>query len=65
MNEIGAFNSALARLMSAPRPEVIIVAPGNAAMFQACLAFQGRDRRRIKREMNKAWKKAQAARHGR
>lgn len=36
----------------------MIVGPINYAMFQACLKFDGRDRRRIKREMNKASRRA-------
>ena len=38
-------------------PAVILVAPYVAATYEAALNFQGRDWRRIKREMRKAGKR--------
>jgi len=36
------------------RPDLLLVGPVNYAEMTAFLKFQGRDRRRVKREMNKA-----------
>lgn len=40
------------------QPDLLVIAPGNAAMMRAAIQFDGRDRRRIKREMNKAYRAA-------
>lgn len=40
------------------KPEVILCGPAQYAMIQAYVEFQGRDRRRIKREVNKAARNA-------
>lgn len=36
------------------RPDLIVAGPVTYASMTAFLKFQGRDRRRVKREMNKA-----------
>lgn len=41
---------------AAPLPH-ILVGGGNYAMMKAAVQYEGHDRRRIKREMNKAWRK--------
>ena len=66
MTDLSDFKN-LSQLLSSPpveAPKFIIMAPGNAAMFKACLHFQGGDQRRIKREMGGAYNKAKAAHRG-
>lgn len=49
-----ALAQALAREVYERGPDIIIVGGWQHAILQAALKYQGRDRRRIKREMNKA-----------
>lgn len=52
-------------IKSAPRsPDVIQCGGPQAAAIRAHIDFQGRDRRRIKREVNKAMRKARQERRG-
>lgn len=44
-------------LAELPKPQYIMVPPVPYAMFQAFMDNQGKDRRRIKREVNKAIKR--------
>jgi hypothetical protein len=37
-------------------PDLIVIDPKPHAMMRAAVEFEGRDHRRIKREMNKAWR---------
>ncbi len=58
MNEItAAFNAAFAEMERGERPDTLTLPPHGYEMLKAALAFAGRDRRRIKREVNKAAKK--------
>lgn len=43
------------------KPVVMLMSAGNYAMLEATIKFSGRDRRRVKREQNKAFKKARVA----
>lgn len=44
-------------------PEIILVSSTFSAMAEATLKFGGRNWRRLKREQNKAWRKARAGSH--
>lgn len=47
---------------SAPKhPDLMIIDPKPHAMLRAGMEFAGRNHRRIKREMNKAWRAARKA----
>src|SRR5947208_2074148 len=46
--------------MGLPEPHYMIVSPAFAAMLDAYAQFDGRDRRRIKREVNKAVRRTRA-----
>ena len=47
----------MTELYQKPSPAFIMIAPMQYRIMEAATKFQGRDRRRIKREMNKAAKK--------
>jgi len=53
-----SMNSMLGNHMLVARPDLILAGAEQYAMLQAYVDFQGRDRRRIKREVNKAAKQA-------
>ncbi len=54
--ETPIFFQGLQLVFDQPGPEFFITSPVNAAMMDAYIRFHGRDRRRIKREVNKAIK---------
>ena len=53
------FDAVLLSVWSKPKaPDPIMMEPKQYAGMKALLAFEGRDRRRLKREWNKAWRAA-------
>lgn len=54
-------NELIEALYRDPPPLMMLVDPKSAGMWEAATKFQGRNHRRIKREMNKAWRKERQA----